>query len=85
MSSTLAIAPIPESPHIKTFSIEGCWYIKVFMAGQMITGLALMFSISHARITLVNKLSHIPLLILARLFAPRGAIRKTSAHFLSSM
>lgn len=52
----------------------------VFIAGEKYKG----FLKSHARTTLVNKLSHKPFEILANVFASRGAIRSMSAHFLET-
>ncbi len=62
--------------------VTGCKYISVFIAGQIIKGFfnfceenSFLNSIFQARATKVNRLSAIPLEILAKLFALRGAIK----------
>ena len=61
--------------------VNGLFHICVFIAGAKTTGLLN----SHARNTHVSKLSHKPLANLARVFALRGATRRTSAHLAKSM
>lgn len=86
---------------LKCFDVIGCSYINVFIAGHTTTGYFKRLYVysnifswlncywtsvkSHALITQVKRLSHIPLTIFAIVLADRGAIKIISAHFLSSI
>jgi hypothetical protein len=64
--------------------VNGCSYIKVFIAGATIAGLFLEVKSQHLNID-VSRLSQRPLAILAIVFADRGAIRIAEANFLNSI
>jgi hypothetical protein len=90
------MAPFPISPQANFFSIESIiitpnyksisnyfyvkilLYIYVFIAGATKT----FFLKSQALKIQVNKLSHKPFEILAKVFADKGDINKISAQFL---
>ena len=77
--SILSITVTPKSFKVVSYlSVNILSYIWVFIAGATKQG----FLKSHALKTQVNKLSHKPFEILAKVFADKGAINMISAHFL---
>ena len=107
--STLAIAPLPVSLHIRVlvsvariwmlksdsrycncFSVIGCSYICVFIAGATTTGfcnsqLYPFLAYGQHLKTFVIRLSQMPLLILAIVLALRGAITNIEAMLRNSI
>ena len=88
---SITVTPISSDKTFNYFSVIGCSYIFVFIAGATIIGLAAFhapnssFLNGQARKIFVSILSHKPFEILARVFALKGAIKKADASFCSSI
>lgn len=99
MSSILAIAPTPVSPHISVFSMHGISWcphsFSVFICCAVIGWVHMRVFIagqknsglskSQARVVHNNKLSQRPCAILASVLPSIGAMTRISAHLPRSM
>jgi len=97
--STLAMAPVPVSPHTNVFTTGGMMKYPQDSSSSscgLVTGCSHImvfmagatqtgFEKSQARRVLVKRLSAMPMESLARVLADKGATTHRSAHFLSSM